>query len=183
MVGNALASIAVGLEFGIPIKVIAKALASFSGVRRRLEFCGNKAGISVFNDYGHHPTEIKATLAALRSGWGKDIHKLHVIFQPHRYSRTRHSFVDFLNSFQLADSVIITDIYAAGEEPIEGISAAQLVGALNHQSKSYLPQPADAIDALVPQLKNGDFVLFLGAGSIGVAPSLLLDALERELAA
>ena len=185
LVLNSLAAIAVGLEFEIPPAVIAEALASFSGVKRRLEVVGSIDGVTVMNDYGHHPTEVRATLRAIREGWGTSLNRLHVIFQPHRYTRTKECFVDFLESFQDADRLLMTDIYAASEEPIEGVSGRSLCEAVVHPHKEFLGE----LDSVVPRLSSdlasgdlapGDIVLCLGAGSVGQLPEQLLEMLKER---
>ena len=117
---NATAAIAVGIGLDIPVERIRAALESFRGVDRRFQLRGKAAGVSVIDDYGHHPTEIRATLAAARECGFK---KVHVIFQPHRYTRTRDLIDEFAASFSDADSLLLLDIYAASEKPIEGITA------------------------------------------------------------
>lgn len=180
MLVNSLAAVAVGLEFGVPPPTIATALAAFGGVERRLEIIGEARGITVMNDYGHHPTEIRATINAVRSGWGKDLNKLHVVFQPHRYTRTRDCFVDFLQAFQECDNVVVTDIYAAGEKPIEGISGERLCDALSHPSKHYVQNYEEVGTGLVNDLRKGDMVICLGAGSIGNLPEKLLATIRAS---
>ena len=177
---NSLAAIAVGREFGISAELIATSLNAFPGVHRRLEISGIMNHVTVINDYGHHPTEIKATLSAVRAGWldgAENPGKLHVIFQPHRYSRTRDCFVDFLTCFNEADSVQICDIYAASEEPIPGISAEVLAKAVTHPSTAYISMLDDAAAAVVKVAKPGDIVVCLGAGTVGALPSKLLELL------
>lgn len=177
MMLNSLAAIAVGKEFNIPGPVIASSLQAFPGVHRRTEVCGTVRDVTVINDYGHHPTEIRATLAAVRSGWLTDGAKLHVIFQPHRYSRTKDCFVDFLKCFDDATSVTVTDIYAASELPLDGVSSQLLVEAMLHGSKRYIPELEAAARAVVPDAQPGDVILCLGAGSIGTLPRVLLELL------
>jgi UDP-N-acetylmuramate--alanine ligase len=172
---NSLAAIAVAREFNVNPEVIAKSLREFPGVNRRLEVVAVKNGITVVNDYGHHPTEIKATLAAVRSGWIQGNGKVHVIFQPHRYSRTKDCFVDFLNCFSDADTVTITDIYAASEEPIEGVNSESLTKALDHQSKQYIPELHDAGQSVCKFASRDDVIVCLGAGSIGSLPAKIKE--------
>ncbi len=166
LVLNSLAAIAVGLEFGIDLEVIKAALTEFKGVGRRLEILSEKRDITVIDDYAHHPTEVKATLQAVRDGWNWDNKKLHVVFQPHRYTRTRDCFVDFLSAFDSADNVVISEVYAAGEPPIEGISGESLCSAIQHPSVRYVQKLDDVMDGLVRNLSEGDVVLCMGAGSI-----------------
>jgi UDP-N-acetylmuramate--alanine ligase len=180
---NSLAAIAVGLELGIPFAVIARALNGFSGVKRRLEICGQAGGVTLINDYGHHPTEIRATLAAIRMGFGEQLRTLRVVFQPHRYSRTRDCFSEFLAAFGDAQQLVITDIYSAGEPEIEGISAERIVAALQHPNASYQPDVKKAGEQVVGQAEPGDVLLCLGAGSVGQLVPEILQQLERRFGA
>lgn len=180
LVLNSVAAVAVGLEFEIDPQVIAGAISEFSGVKRRLEVLGTSAGISVVSDYGHHPTEVRATLRAIREGWGKRLGKLHVVFQPHRYSRTKECFVEFLDAFQDADTVSMTEIYAAGEAPLQGISGKALQEALVHDHAQFFPNIQDAATFVLQHATSGDVVLCLGAGSIGgLGQSILTRLSER----
>jgi UDP-N-acetylmuramate--alanine ligase len=167
IVVNSLAAIAVGLEFGISPETIAAALGEFSGVKRRLEVLGEHGGVTVINDYGHHPTEVKATIQAVRSGWGSELRRLHVVFQPHRYTRTRDCFVTFLDAFGECDNLTITEIYAASEAPIEGITGETLAGAITHPAARYIKDFDDVLPRLLAEVEPGDVVVCLGAGSIG----------------
>ena len=177
LVVNSLAAVAVGMEFGVSVDGIIRSLGSFDGVGRRLETVCEHDGITVIDDYGHHPTEIKASVRAVRDGWLKNgSGSLFVVFQPHRYSRTRDCFVEFLDAFEGADSVVVSDIYPAGEEPIEGVSAQRLCDAMNHAAVQYIPQLDDCIDGLVAIMQPGDVVLCLGAGSIGKFAHRMADA-------
>ena len=136
---NATAAVAVGLELDIPVETIREALEAFSGVDRRFQVKGVEQGVTVIDDYGHHPTEIRATLAAARAC---RYSKVHVLFQPHRYSRTAALMDDFARAFHQADSVHVLDIYAASEAPIEGVSAEALVEritAFGHRNAHYAP--------------------------------------------
>jgi UDP-N-acetylmuramate--alanine ligase len=165
---NGLASICVGLKLEIPIDKIAIALEHFSGVHRRIELKGEKRKVVVFDDYGHHPTEIKATLAALRNAYPE--RRIVVIFQPHRYSRTQSLAKMFSNSFNAADVVVITKIYAASETPIIGVSSQLIIDSIT-QSKShpeviYKENTPDIITFLLNYLKPNDIVITLGAGNI-----------------
>jgi UDP-N-acetylmuramate--alanine ligase len=164
---NCLAAICVGLELDIPFGEISEAMARFSGVHRRVEIKGEKQGVTVVDDYGHHPTEVKATLAALRSAWPN--RRLIVLFQPHRYSRTQGLFKEFCTAFHEADVLVMTDIYAASEEPIKGVSGESLLeGTRQHGQRQtlFVPKLEDLAGELVPLLKEGDVVLTLGAGNI-----------------
>jgi UDP-N-acetylmuramate--alanine ligase len=171
---NALAALVVAHELGVPFEVVSEALREFGGIHRRFELCGEIGGITVISDYGHHPEEIRATLAAAREGFGR---RIVVLFQPHRYSRTRDLFGDFLDAFDAADQVFLTDIYAAGEEPIEGLSGDVLHWALKrrgHLDAFYVPRVEDLVAEVKPMLRVGDMVVVLGAGSIhGVAEELV----------
>lgn len=177
---NTMAAVGVGLELDIPFSVIARAMASFSGVQRRLQIKGEVNGVLVVDDYGHHPTEIRATLAAMRAAWPK--RRLVVLFQPHRYSRTQGLLREFSTAFYEADVLYVSEIYPAGEAPIEGVSAATLIDSIvSHGHKQVSPAPELAkIAALVaPNLEPGDIVLSLGAGSIWQAGEQILRHLAE----
>lgn len=180
MVLNSLAAIAVALEFGIPPEKIKDALESFAGVERRLEVVGEANGIKVMNDYGHHPTEIRSTLAALRAGAVNENGALHVVFQPHRYTRTRDCFTEFLGAFQDCDNLLVTSIYSAGEPPVDGIDGQALARAINHPKSTYVGELDEALTTVVAALRPGDTVLCLGAGSVGGLPCRILTALNGD---
>ena len=134
-------------------------------MRRRFELKGEKGGVRVFDDYGHHPTEIKATLAAARKAWGG---RIVTCFQPHRYSRTQDCYDDFTRCFDEADVLFLADIYAAGEAPIEGISSEKLVTDIRqqgHRAVDYVGAVAGAAEKIAPRLQKGDLFLTLGAGN------------------
>ena len=176
---NALAAIAVGLELGIPFRTMQEALKNFGGVHRRLELRYD-GEIKVIDDYGHHPTEIKATLAAVRSisQGGRVI----VAFQPHRYTRTKGLMEEFTTSFNEADVLIMTDIYAASEEPIEGVSGealAERIRMSGHKQVLYIPSKKEVMEKIVQMAQPGDMVVTLGAGDI-VKVSDSLAALWSE---
>jgi UDP-N-acetylmuramate--alanine ligase len=174
---NALAAIAVGLELDVPIDLIRKGLASFTGVERRFQVRGEKNGITVVDDYGHHPTEIRATLAAAKQGWGR---RVVVLFQPHRYTRTRDLMDEFAKAFEQADVVFMTDIYAASESPIPGVTGARLadaVRAAGHPAVTYVERKQEMAAQVLPTLQPGDVVLTLGAGDIWKAGPELLEKL------
>ena len=178
---NALATICVGLELEIPFSVIAESLATFAGVQRRMELKGSAAGITVIDDYGHHPTEIRATLSAIKDAWPD--HRLVVMFQPHRYSRTKGLFEDFQTCFHLADLLVMTDIYAASEEPIEGVSSEMLLTKIKQHGQrhtAYIPNVLDLPGQIRPMLQAGDLVLSLGAGNIVKGGEELLTLLQSE---
>ena len=178
---NATAAIAVGIGLDVSPDAIRTALDQFRGVDRRFQLRGRVAGVSVIDDYGHHPTEIKATLAAARQcGFGK----VHVIFQPHRYTRTRDLIEEFTTAFDDADSLFVLDIYAASEKPIEGVTGeilAQRIREKNAKNGRYARSPAEAVDAAAAVAKEGDMILTLGAGSVSQFGPMILDKLrERE---
>ena len=163
---NAIAAIAVAQTLGVPFATASAALGEFGGIHRRFELCGEAGGVMVISDYGHHPTEIRATLAAAREGFGR---RLVVIFQPHRYTRTRDLFGDFLDAFDAADLLVLTDIYAAGENAVDGLNGEVLYWALKrrgHLETLYVPQRDDLVAAVKPLLQVGDLVVVLGAGNI-----------------
>jgi len=180
-VSNALAAIAIGVELEVPIDLIRKGLAAFTGVERRFHLRGEIGGIMVVDDYGHHPTEIHATLAAAKQGWDR---RLVVLFQPHRYTRTRDCFGDFAQAFAQADCVFMTEIYAAGEEPIPGVSGAKLAESIRsagHPSVTFVERKETMLDEVLPHLKPGDLVLTLGAGDIWKTGVGILARLESAL--
>jgi UDP-N-acetylmuramate--alanine ligase len=178
LVQNCLAAIGVGLEFGLSIETIRQALASFGGVKRRLEVIGTVNAITVMNDYGHHPTEIRATLRAISECFSGSMNRLLVVFQPHRYTRTQLCWREYLSAFTEADHVIMTEVYAASEEPIVGVSGEALVAELHHPSKEFCAD-IDRVTEVLPQsLQPEDLVLCLGAGSVGSLPEKLLKALS-----
>jgi len=188
---NATAAIAVGIGLDVPADQIRVALDSFRGVDRRFQLRGEAHGVSVIDDYGHHPTEIKATLAAARQCGFK---RIHVIFQPHRYTRTQALLEDFATAFDDADTVCVLDIYAASEEPIEGVSgegvavrvadarakAAQRAHAAHYTPESvrYVRSFAEAADVAVANAAAGDMILTLGAGSISQLGPQIVEKLQ-----
>jgi UDP-N-acetylmuramate--alanine ligase len=177
---NALAAIAVGFELDVPFQQIAEALSSFSGAGRRFQFKGEAGGVMVVDDYGHHPTEVKATLAAAKIGSGG--RRIVVLFQPHRYSRTHDLMEEFARSFNNADTLFVTDIYAASEEPIEGTTAETLTAAIKrfgHKDVRYVGALENAPTVLRDHVQPGDLVLTLGAGTVSRVSDQLL-ALLRE---
>ena len=176
---NATAAIAVGTGLEVPTDQIRAALASFRGVDRRFQLKGKAAGVSVFDDYGHHPTEIRATLAAAKQC---GFRKLHVIFQPHRYTRTRDLMEEFATAFDDADSLIVLDIYAASEPPIEGITAGTVVNRIRENGKPaiYAASFEEAVSAAVADAREGDMILTLGAGSVSHLAPPLLEALSAR---
>ncbi len=179
-VRNATAAIAVGVGLDVPAEAIRHALASFNGVDRRFQLIGRANGVTVIDDYGHHPTEIRATLAAARQ-CGFD--KVHVIFQPHRYTRTQLLMDDFATAFRDADSVLVLDIYAASEAPIPGITAEALANRITEaggQEALYVPSFREAVELATSAAATGDMILTLGAGSIWqLAPEVLQELESR----
>jgi UDP-N-acetylmuramate--alanine ligase len=179
-VQNALATLAVALELDVPFELAAEALAGFVGIERRFETRGEARGVRVVDDYGHHPAEIRATLAAARA-----VHagRVVVVFQPHRYTRTRDLFDDFATAFNDADRVVVTETYAAGEDKIPGVEAARLAEAIRahgHRDVRYLPELDEVARRLPRELAAGDLVITLGAGSISGLGPRLLAALAEE---
>ena len=191
---NATAAIAVGVGLDIPVPQIHEALENFRGVDRRFQLRGTANGIAVIDDYGHHPTEIRATLAAARQcGYGK----IHVIFQPHRYTRTRDLMDEFATAFDDADSLCVLDIYPASEQPIEGITGEALARRISEKtvipplSRSrrergnfvrYAGSFEDAVNAATEQAREGDMILTLGAGSVSQIGPMLLEKLHTVAA-
>jgi len=176
---NSLAVIALGLELGIDREIIKESLFSYQGTRRRLEIKFESSEITVLDDYGHHPTEIKATLEAVRSLGPR---RLLVIFQPHRYTRTKLLLDSFVSSFNLADYVIITDIYSAGESAIEGVSGYSIYEKIKlrkHQQAKFLPKE-DILDFVLNILNPQDIVLFLGAGDITKISDQLAEVFKNK---
>jgi UDP-N-acetylmuramate--alanine ligase len=166
-VQNALGAIGVSLEAGIPLSTIAEALAKFGGVGRRFEIKGERGGVLVIDDYGHHPAEIRATLATARSVYPD--RRLVVAFQPHRFSRTKALFGDFCTCFETVDTLLLTEIYPASEAPIPGVSGESLAQGIRQVSKTkvaYYPDFAAMEASLPDMLRPGDLLLTLGAGSI-----------------
>ncbi|MBC7742587.1 MAG: UDP-N-acetylmuramate--L-alanine ligase [Bdellovibrionaceae bacterium] len=171
---NATASLAVGLAAGIDFEMCAKGLNSFEGVDRRFQFKGESAGIRVYDDYGHHPTEVRATLQAFREKYDKN--RVVVYFQPHRYSRTEHCWQDFKTCFAQSDYLFMAEIYAAGESPLPGITSEKLLGEMNHPHAILSPKDDSQLKNILKELKAGDVFLTLGAGD---GWKLGLDVLEH----
>jgi UDP-N-acetylmuramate--alanine ligase len=177
---NATAAIAVGTALDIPAYQIRSGLDGFRGVDRRFQLKGRAAGVSVIDDYGHHPTEIRATLAAARHC---GFRRVHVIFQPHRFTRTRDLMDEFATAFADADTLCLLDIYPASEKPIEGITAEALAGRIAGAGKrnvAYARSFADAVATVGALAQPGDMVLTLGAGSVSQLGAMLLEKLGTE---
>jgi UDP-N-acetylmuramate--alanine ligase len=177
---NATAAIAVGIGLDVGVEAIRAALDQFRGVDRRFQVRGRAGGVSVIDDYGHHPTEIRATLAAAKQC---GFRKVHAIFQPHRYTRTRDLMEDFTTAFADADSLFVLDIYAASEKPIEGISGevlARQIEAKSGQSVRYVSSFADAVNSAAAVAQEGDMVLTLGAGSVSQLGPMILEKLKEH---
>lgn len=176
---NATAAIAVALELHVEPDVIREGLRKFTGVGRRFEVRGVAHGVTVVDDYGHHPTEIRATLAAAKSC---NRGKLHVLFQPHRYSRTFHLLDDFARAFHAADSVLVLDIYAASEKPIEGVTSEALVERMRqfgHRGAEYAGSNDAGVETIAQCAAPGDMILTLGAGSVSQLGEKILERLNR----
>jgi UDP-N-acetylmuramate--alanine ligase len=172
---NSLAAVAVGLELAVPFDGIRQGLAGFTGVDRRFQVRGEAGGVLVVDDYGHHPTEIRATLETLRGRAGS--RRTVVLFQPHRYTRTQHLWDEFCRAFHLADLLLLADIYPAGEEAIAGITSetlAEAIGRRGHRQVIYVGDLRGAGDRLAKEVRDGDVVLTLGAGSVWTAGDDLL---------
>ena len=181
---NALAAVAVSLDLEVPFESIQRALAGFTGVQRRFQVRGEARGVLVVDDYGHHPAEIRATLAAAKAGFDR---RVLTVFQPHRYTRTQHLRQEFLTAFYQSDVLLVMDIYPAGEAPIPGVHARDLaegIAAHGHREVHYMDGDRQGIlDFLCEDTRPGDLVLTLGAGDVGqLGADLLarLDAPPRE---
>lgn len=177
---NALAALALTAEMGVPFPEAAAALRGFPGVERRFEEKGVCGGVRVVDDYGHHPSELRATLAAARDSHAG---RLVAVFQPHRYTRTRDLFAEFAACFDAADVLVLTPVYGAGESPLPGAGAAQLAAAIRARGQSQVRLAgclAEVAPALAPELRAGDLVLTLGAGNVGRVGAELLAALEQR---
>jgi UDP-N-acetylmuramate--alanine ligase len=180
---NATAAIAVGVGLDVQVEAIRAGLDQFRGVDRRFHLRGRAAGVSVIDDYGHHPTEIKATLAAARQCGYR---KVHVVFQPHRYTRTRDLIEDFATAFGDADSLFVLDIYAASEKPIEGISGEALARTVREKggrNAQYAASFGDAVSSVAAVAEDGDMILTLGAGSVSQLGPMILEKLKERAGA
>ncbi|HEY7317672.1 MAG TPA: UDP-N-acetylmuramate--L-alanine ligase [Candidatus Binatia bacterium] len=175
---NALAAVAVADELEIPFAKAAEALQAFSGIHRRFEIKGEPRGITVIDDYGHHPAEVQATIGAIRESWKRP---LVVIFQPHRYSRTRDLFDEFLTAFEGADRLILTEVYPAGEDPVPGATGEALYQAIKrkgHVDVEFIADKNAIVERLRETLNPGDVALTLGAGDIYKVGEALVEALQ-----
>jgi len=177
---NALAAVGVGLELDIDFKYIREGLKNPGGLKRRFEIKDERGGILFLDDYGHHPTEIMATLSAAKECWPD--RRLVVVFQPHRFTRTRDLYDKFVISFNQADSLIISPLYRAGEEPIPGVDSRTLYQGIRnhgHRAVTYCDSTEDTISELLDQIRPGDIVLTLGAGDIHLVGNDLLKRIEN----
>ena len=165
-------------ELEVDLEVIRRALKDFSGVQRRFQIKGEANGVLVVDDYGHHPTEIRATLAAAKAALGR---RVVCVFQPHRYTRTKHLLEEFFTAFNQADRVIIMDIYAAGEQPIPGVSGQALYEGIRkygHKDVAYLGGRDEIVKHLCETLREGDLLLTLGAGDVWKLGESVLEGLK-----
>jgi UDP-N-acetylmuramate--alanine ligase len=175
---NALAAVVVGMDLDLRFEVIRDALAEFTGVDRRFQVRGEAGGITVVDDYAHHPVEIKATLNAAKDGFGR---RVIAVFQPHRYSRTQALLGEFSTAFYQADRLFVTEIYPAGEAPIPGVSGRQIadgVAGHGHRHVTYVADKSELAKAVLDQAAPGDMVLTLGAGDIWRVGEEILDRLR-----
>lgn len=178
-INNSLAAIGVARELDIDIETIRKALREFSGVQRRFTIKGEVNGVIVVDDYGHHPTEVKATLAAAAAGLER---RVVVVFQPHRYSRTQHLLDEFFTSFNQADKLVVMEIYAAGEKPVPGISGQALVDGIKqhgHRDVTFIADKDAVVDHLAGVLRKGDLLITLGAGDVWKIGERILERLTH----
>jgi len=174
---NATAAVAIACQLGVSEDKIAEGLSHFRGVDRRFQLRGVMRGVTVVDDYGHHPTEIRATLAAARECGYK---RVHVVFQPHRYTRTLDLLDQFAGAFTDADTVAVLPIYAASEEPIPGVTAEALQARIEGPLTQFVPDFAVAVALVAAQASEGDLILTLGAGNVSQLAPLILSALEAE---
>ncbi|MGH9145933.1 MAG: glutamate ligase domain-containing protein, partial [Vicinamibacterales bacterium] len=171
------AAVAVATELGVPFETVARALEEFRGVERRFQVLGNARGVTVVDDYGHHPTEIAAVMTAAKA---QHPARLLVVFQPHRYTRTQQQLGNFGAALAEADEVVLTDIYSAGEDPIPGVTVDALAAAVRaggQPAVRVIRSLSDVPAHVVATAKSGDLVVMLGAGSIGAWGPKVLDAL------
>ncbi len=178
-INNSLAAIAVARELDIDLETVRKALKDFSGVQRRFQIKGEANGIIIVDDYGHHPTEVKATLAAAASGLER---RVVVVFQPHRYTRTQHLLEEFFTAFNQADKLVVLDIYAAGEKPIPGVSGEALYDGIKkhgHKDVTYIAEKEKVADYMASVLKKGDLMITLGAGDVWKIGEQVLEKIKN----
>jgi UDP-N-acetylmuramate--alanine ligase len=174
---NATAAVAIARQLGVSEDKIAEGLSGFRGVDRRFQMRGCARGVTVVDDYGHHPTEIRATLAAARECGYR---KIHVIFQPHRYSRTLDLLDEFAGAFRDADTLTVLPIYAASEEPIPGVTAEALAARVEGPATEFAADFGAAVAAVVRQACEGDLILTLGAGNVSQLAPQILSALDAN---
>ena len=175
---NALAAIAVAHELEIPVAQASEALGQFTGIHRRFEIKGEPRGILVIDDYGHHPTEVRATIGAIRDSWKRP---LTVIFQPHRFTRTRDLFEEFLTAFEGADRLVLTEVYSAGEDPIAGMTGEALYQAIKrkgHLDVQFVADKNEIVGRIAGELKANDIALTLGAGDVYKVGEALVEKLK-----
>jgi len=178
---NSLAVLAVCDAIGVPFDTAAEALTSFDGIQRRFTVRGEVGGVTIVDDFGHHPTEVRATLQGARAGFPGQ--RVIAAFQPHRYSRTRDQFHEFARSFYDADKVLMADVFAAGEAPIEGATTEALVAEIRnngHKDVSHVPRREDLAKELAEVVRPGDIVITLGAGDIQLTCNELIEELEAR---
>ncbi len=191
MLSNAVAALAAALALGVPAESMVAGLAGYTGVRRRFEYKGRAAGVSVYDDYAHHPTEVAAQLLAARSvlAGARGPGRLVVVFQPHLYSRTIHFAVEFAAALSAADVVVVLDIYGAREDPVPGASGelitSRLLGSINAEGRSgcqvhYLPSLASVPSSVAGLVRPGDLVITMGAGDVTMLGPQLLEQLEQQ---
>lgn len=173
---NGVAALVAGVTAGFSFEQCRAGLAKFDGVDRRFHFKGDAAGIRVYDDYGHHPTEVKATLQGFREKFPDQ--RLVVMFQPHRFSRTESCWHEFTQCFGQSDVLFVTDIYAAGENPIAGITSERLVQEVKHSSARYLPKNEALANTILDQLEKGDIFITLGAGDGWKIGTAILEKLK-----
>ena len=179
-ISNALAAVGVGLELDLPFEWIASPRGQFRGADRRFQLKGKVDDILVIDDYGHHPAEIQATLLAARKGWGR---RIVVVFQPHRYSRAKALHEEFAGSFENADVLLVTDIYPAGEVPVDGVSGESLAEAIRrkgHKDVTLVRDLGDVPAALIERVRSGDLLITMGAGSVWKAGEEFLRRKESR---
>jgi UDP-N-acetylmuramate--alanine ligase len=179
-VNNATAAVAIAMELDIPVETIREALAGFTGVDRRFQVRGAEGGVTVIDDYGHHPTEIRATLAAARACRYR---RIHVLFQPHRFTRTQALMDDFARAFHQADTVHLVDIYPASETPIEGVSSqvlAERLESFGHRAAVYAGNMDAGIESVLEAAESGDAIVTLGAGNVAQAGDRIVEKLRSR---